>query len=181
MHHELIIAGFGGQGIMFAGQLLTYTGMMEDRHVSYIPSYGPEMRGGTANCSVVISEKEIGSPIVTDPGILVTLNQPAFDKFAPTVKDGGLIIYNSTLINGELPGEDVETLAVPASKIADELGNPRITNMVMLGALIKKTQMVSLETILDSLEKVLPEHRHNLIPLNKQALEAGMEYTEDKL
>ena len=179
MHHELIIAGFGGQGIMFAGQLLTYAEMMEDKYVSYIPSYGPEMRGGTANCSVVISHREIGSPIVTRPGILLALNQPAFRKFSPIVGEKGIILYNSSLIKGETKRTDMETVDIPASEIADKLGNPKITNMVMLGSLIKKTNVVSLKTMLDSLEKVLPKHRHDLIPLNEKALEAGMDYVKE--
>jgi len=176
MHHEIIIAGFGGQGVMFAGQLLTHAGMVEERHVSWIPSYGPEMRGGTANCSVVVSDREISSPVVTEPTILVVLNQPSLDKFEPAVRPGKLIFYNSSIISRRPKRDDVTAYGIPANEMADKLGSSKVTNMVMLGALIEKTKIVALDTVLSSLEKVLPEHRHNLIPLNKRALEAGIEY-----
>ena len=173
MHHELILAGFGGQGIMFAGELLAYAGMLEDKHVSLIRSYGPEMRGGTANCSVVVSDGEISNPIVTEPSILLAFNLPSLERFEPDVKAGGLIIYNSSLINKAPVREDVEVLAVPANEIAESLGNNRIVNMVMVGALAAKTGLVKMDTVSAALSKVLPEHRHSLIPLNTQALEAG--------
>lgn len=176
MHHELIMAGFGGQGIMFAGQLLAYAGMLEDRNVSWIPSYGPEMRGGTANCSVVVSDKEISCPIVSDPTILLALNLPSLERFEPTVQAGCLIIYNSSLASQPPDRKDVEAAGVPANEIAEKLGNSRIANMVILGALIQKTSIVSMDSVVRALEKVLPEHRRRLIPLNKSALEAGAEY-----
>lgn len=172
MHQELILAGFGGQGIMFAGQLLAYAGMLEDKHVSWIPSYGPEMRGGTANCSVVVSDREISSPIVTDPTILMAFNMPSLEKFEPGVRTGGLIIYNSSLCDP--PNRtDVNTLAVPANEIAEGLGSSKIVNMVAVGALVEKTGLVSMDSIIAALKKVLPENRHNLIDLNTQALNAG--------
>ena len=176
MHHELIMAGFGGQGIMFAGQLLAYAGMLEDRCVSWIPSYGPEMRGGTANCSVVVSGREISCPMVSTPTILLALNMPSLEKFEPTVVSGGIIIYNSSLASRPPARNDVEVVAVPANQIAEELGNSRITNMVILGALIQKTALINMKSVFAALEKVLPEHRHHLIGLNRQALEAGAEY-----
>jgi 2-oxoglutarate ferredoxin oxidoreductase subunit gamma len=172
MHHELILAGFGGQGVMFAGQLLAYAGMLEDKCVSWIPSYGPEMRGGTANCSVVISDREISSPIVTEPTILVALNNPSLEKFESELKTGGIIIYNSSLCSPP-SWKDVEVLGVPANEIAENLGNAKIINMVIVGALAAKTGLVSMDSVAVALGKVLPEHRHNLIPLNKSALEAG--------
>jgi 2-oxoglutarate ferredoxin oxidoreductase subunit gamma len=175
MNHELILAGFGGQGIMFAGQLLAYAGMLEDKHVSWIPSYGPEMRGGTANCSVVVSDKEISCPIVTEPSILVALNMPSLEKFEPSVQEKGLIVYNSSLAVQPPSRNGIDTLAVPGNKIAEELGNSRVVNMVMVGALVEKTGLVSMDSVFAALEKVLPEHRRHLIPLNKSALEAGAE------
>lgn len=176
MHHELILAGFGGQGIMFAGELLAYAGMLEDKHVSLIRSYGPEMRGGTANCSVVVSDREISSPMVTEPSILLAFNLPSLEKFEPEVRKGGLIIYNSSLIPTPPERRDVEMLEVPANAIAENLGNSRIVNMVMVGALAAKTGLVAMDTLAAALDKVLPEHRHNLIPLNKSALEAGADH-----
>jgi len=172
MHHELILAGFGGQGVMFAGQLLANAGMLEDKHVSWIPSYGPEMRGGTANCSVVISDREISSPIVTEPTILVALNMPSLERFEGTVKTGGTIVFNSSLCKPP-SREDVQVLGVPANEIAENLGNSKIVNMVIVGALAEKTGLVGMDTIVKALERVLPENRHSLIPLNKSALEAG--------
>lgn len=175
MQEQVIFAGFGGQGVMLIGQLVTYAGMMEGANVSWMPSYGPEMRGGTANCQVVVSPKEVSSPLVTEPTSLIALNKPSLDKFAPWVRRDGLIIYNSSLI--ELPPErtDVRVLAVPANKIANELGDLRIANMVALGAYLATTRVVGSDTVLDAMKKVLPERRHNLIPLNRQALARGIE------
>lgn len=173
MHHELILAGFGGQGVMLAGQLLAYAGMLEDKHVSWIPSYGAEMRGGTANCSVVISAREISSPIVTEPTILVALNMPSLEKFESQVKAGGTIIYNSSLCNPPSRKDDVQILDIPANEISESLGTSKVANMVAVGAVVEKTGLVSMDTVVAALSKVLPEHRHNLIPLNKSALEAG--------
>jgi 2-oxoglutarate ferredoxin oxidoreductase subunit gamma len=175
MNHELILAGFGGQGIMFAGQLLAYAGMLENKHVSWIPSYGPEMRGGTANCSVVVSDKEISCPIVTEPSILVALNMPSLEKFEPSVQEKGLIVYNSSLAVQPPDRNGVDTLAVPGNQIAEELGSSKVVNMVMVGALVEKTRLVGMDSVFAALEKVLPQHRRHLIPLNKSALEAGAE------
>ena len=177
MHHELILAGFGGQGIMFAGQLLAYAGMLEDRHVSWIPSYGPEMRGGTANCSVVVSNREISCPMIADPSILMAFNMPSLEKFEPRVQPGGLIIYNSSRITSPPSRKDTDVLEIPANTIAEELGSNRTVNMVMVGALAAKTGVVSLDSVISALGKVLPEHRSHLIPVNKRALEAGAEYS----
>jgi len=181
MHHEIIIAGFGGQGIMFAGQLLTHAGMVEGRHVSWIPSYGPEMRGGTANCSVVISNREISSPIVTEPTILIVFNQPSLEKFENCVKPEGFIFYNSSIIKRAPQNQNASSYGVPVNEMADELGNPKVANMVMLGALIKITKIVSPETLLSSLEKALGRNKKNMLSLNEKALKAGMEYASKKL
>ena len=172
MNHELILTGFGGQGIMFAGQLLLMPGA-GGKHVSWIPSYGPEMREAppTAASSFLTRGQQ---PHCTEPSILVALNMPP-EKFEPSVKTGGLIVYNSSLVN-EPPGrKDVDVLAIPANKIAEDLGSSRIVNMVMVGALVEKTGLVSMDAVLTALEKVLPQHRQHLIPLNTSALEAGAE------
>lgn len=175
MHEEVIFAGFGGQGVLLIGQLVTYAGMIEGANVSWMPSYGPEMRGGTANCQVVVSSREVSSPLVTEPNSLIALNKPSLDKFAPWVKRGGLIIYNSSLIESPPQRTDVRVLAVPSNDIANELGDLRISNMVALGAYLATTRVVGCDTVLDAMKKVLPERRHNLIPLNRQALARGVE------
>ncbi|NLW17622.1 MAG: 2-oxoacid:ferredoxin oxidoreductase subunit gamma [Firmicutes bacterium] len=147
MTHEIILAGFGGQGVMLMGQMLAYAGMTEGKNVSWLPSYGPEMRGGTANCTVVVSDKPVGSPLITRPGILVAMNLPSLDKFEDNVKPGGLLVYNSSLISRPPKRDDIEVLAVPANEIANELGNDRIANMVVLGALLGKKPIVENESI----------------------------------
>jgi len=173
---EIIMAGFGGQGVMSMGQLLAYAGMLEEKAVSWMPSYGPEMRGGTANCTVVITEEEqVGSPIVSDPTTLVAMNYPSVQKFKEAVQKDGILLYNSSLIETEVTADGIHVYPIPANEIAVELGNSRIANMVMLGALIELTKIVSIESVLESLKKVLPERRHNLIPLNEQALRKGAE------
>jgi len=169
------MAGFGGQGVMLIGQLLAYGGMMEDKEVSWHPSYGPEMRGGTANCTVVVSDDPVASPVVSSPGIALVLNTPSFDRFEPAVVPGGLLIVNTSLCERQSQREDIKVIEVPATAIADEIGDGRVANMVMLGALIGSTEMVSLDTIKESLRKVLPERRHGLIPLNEQALQRGVD------
>ena len=166
---------------MSMGQMLTYAGMIEDKQVSWIPSYGPEMRGGTANCAVVVTSDEIGSPVVTEPDVVVAMNLPSMDKFEPIIKPGGLLIYNSSLIEREGGRDDITVIAVPANEIASELGNSRIANMVIMGTLLTKTNVVSFESINAALRKVLPSHRHDLLPVNEQAMERGSEYaTQDR-
>lgn len=173
MTFEMILAGFGGQGVMLMGQLLAYAGMTEGKHVSWLPSYGPEMRGGTANCTVVVSDRPVGSPLITRPGIVVAMNLPSMDKFEDSIKPGGLLVYNSSLITRSPKRTDIEVVAVPASEIANELGNDRIANMVALGALLGKKPMVEMQSILTALRHALPPHRHHLLPLNEQALDRG--------
>ncbi|QGG49283.1 2-oxoacid:acceptor oxidoreductase family protein [Heliorestis convoluta] len=174
MEHRIILAGFGGQGVMLTGQLMTYAGMIEGKEVSWIPSYGPEMRGGTANCSITISDQAIASPIVYEPTIAIVLNQPSLDKFAPMVVPGGLLMINSSLITGKSERTDITQITLPANDLANELGDTRVANMIILGALIGLKGVVSMEAIVESLKKVLPPHRHALIPLNQGALEKGM-------
>lgn len=173
MFEQILIAGFGGQGVLSAGQLIAYAGMLEGKHVAWIPSYGPEMRGGTANCGVTVSEKEISSPVVSEPTILIAMNGPSLEKFEKTVLPGGLILLNSSLIKIKVNRGDVRKVYVPANEIAEEIGNSKVAVNVVLGALIKLTGVVALDSLIKSLHKVLPLHRHNLIEINKNALERG--------
>ncbi|HHY09065.1 MAG TPA: 2-oxoacid:ferredoxin oxidoreductase subunit gamma [Firmicutes bacterium] len=173
---EIIISGFGGQGVLVLGQLIAYAGMLEDKAVSWFPSYGPEQRGGTANCSVVVSETEVGSPVVSRPTTAIVMNLPSLNRFEPAVVEDGILLYNSTLIEQKPTRQDIRVIAVPANEIADELGNPRVANMVLLGSFIEATNLVKIETVETSLEKVLSERHHHLIPLNMQALERGRAY-----
>lgn len=175
MLEELIISGFGGQGVMVMGQLLSYSGLLEGKNVSWIPSYGPEMRGGTANCSVVISTDPIASPIVSEPLSVIVMNKPSLDKFEPALRPGGVLVYNSSLIDRMPTRSDVRVIAVPANDIAVELGSDRVANMCALGAYLGATRVVSMDSVAKSLKEVLPARRHDLIPLNIKALETGME------
>ena len=153
MQEEVVFAGFGGQGVLLIGQLVAYAGMVEGANVSWMPSYGPEMRGGTANCAVVVSSKEVSSPLVVEPTSLIALNKPSLDKFTPMVKPGGLIIYNSSLIESPPQRTDVRVLAVPANEVANELGDIRIANMVALGAYLATTRVVGCNTVLDAMKR----------------------------
>lgn len=171
---DTIIAGFGGQGVLLIGNLLAYAGMHDGLNVTYIPVYGVEMRGGTANCTVVLSEEEIGSPIIHSPISLISMNRPSLDKFQPRTQDGSVHIVNSSLIDKELA--DTERLKchyVPMNEIADEIGNARLVNMVAIGAYVQATQIVPLESVINSLENVISPRHHKLIPLNTEAIKAG--------
>ena len=173
MHHEIIISGFGGQGALFAGQLLAYGALAEGRHVTWIPSYGPEMRGGTANCTVVISDEEIGSPLTRHPSAVLVLNPPSFDRFEPAVKKDGVLIVNTSLVPTQSARTDIRVVYAPANEIAGELGAAQMANVVMVGALVAATGMLKFET----LDQVLDEHvsaRHrDKIAANKEALRRG--------
>lgn len=173
MLHEVIIAGFGGQGVMSMGQLLTYAAMHEGKYVSWLPSYGPEQRGGTANCSVIVSDEPIGSPLITYPAIAIVLNKPSFDKFEPIVSPGGLLIVNSSLVEKKSKRKDITVIEIPASQIAIDIGEPRISNSIILGVFVELSKAISIDSVIEALKQVLPERRHNLIPANKTALEKG--------
>jgi 2-oxoglutarate ferredoxin oxidoreductase subunit gamma len=175
MLERIIISGFGGQGVMLMGRLLAYAGMIEGKKVAWMPSYGPEMRGGTANCTVLISSNEIGSPIVSHPKILIAMNQPSLDKFELNVSDDGLIILNASLIEREVKRNDVKVIKIPADDIADKLGNSRAANMVVLGAYVEQSGIVKMDTIFKALEKVLAGRNKKLLELNKEALKQGAE------
>jgi len=174
-NQKVIIAGFGGQGVMSIGQILAYAGMTEGKNVSWLPSYGPEMRGGTANCNVIITEKDVASPIVTEATAVMALNKPSLDKFEESIESGGLLFINSSLVDKKSSRDDINTYYIPANDIANELGNLKIANMVMLGAYIEKTKIVKVESILEALKKVLGESKAHLIPVNKDALLRGAE------
>ncbi|KKM12932.1 2-oxoacid:ferredoxin oxidoreductase subunit gamma [Clostridiales bacterium PH28_bin88] len=173
MLHEVVVAGFGGQGVLLTGQLLAYAGMLEDKQVAWIPSYGPEMRGGTANCTVTVSEQEISSPVVEEPSAALIFNLPSLAKFESRVRPGGILLINSSLVDRKSNRKDLHVYEIPANEIADTLGNGRVANMVMLGAYLELTGAVSVASVMKALEKVLPEHRHNLLPLNQKAMEMG--------
>jgi len=179
MLERIIISGFGGQGVMLMGRLLAYAGMIEGKKVAWMPSYGPEVRGGTANCTVLISANEIGSPIVSHPKILIAMNQPSLDKFEPDVSENGLIILNDSLIEREVKRNDVKAIRIPADDIAGKLGNSRAANMVVLGAYVKKSGVVKMETIFKALEKALAGRNQKLIDINKEALKRGSELVKE--
>jgi len=176
IQEEIIISGFGGQGALFAGQLLAYAAMDQDLHVTWIPSYGPEMRGGKARCTVVISEEEIGSPLVRRPSAAIVLNIPSMEAFEPAVKLGGVLVVNSSLVPQKSDRDDIRVVYVPASDIASGLGNIRLANVVCLGALIQALGVLPLEAIEKALDDHLPERHRELLGLNKEALRKGAEY-----
>lgn len=175
MHAEIVIAGFGGQGVLFAGQLLAYAGMAEGRHVTWIPSYGPEMRGGTAHCTVIVSDEEIGSPLVRHPQIALVLNPPSMEKYAGQVKPGGWLIVDASLVVERSGRADIHEVDVPAHDMAAGLGMSQAANVVMIGTLIAETGVVQLETV----ERILAEkfaHKPEVAEANRRALRLGMEY-----
>lgn len=176
MKEEIILAGFGGQGIMLMGKLISYAGMKEEKEVSWMPSYGPEMRGGTANCTVIVSDKKIPSPMSSNPDTIIVMNLPSLDKFLPKVKSGGTVLLNSSLIEKDVTRDDVKVIKVPANKIANELGNAKVANVVMLGSYLAEKNIVNPETVKKSLESVLSGRNQKLIDMNIEALERGKEF-----
>ncbi len=178
VHEEILCAGFGGQGIMLLGKLLAYSGMREGKYVTFIPSYGAEVRGGTAHCNVIISSDEIASPIVSTPSITIIMNQPSLVKFEPRVSPGGLMLLNSTLVLSEPQRKDIEVIRLPATQEADKLGNIQCTNMIMLGCLIACRSVVKVQTVIEGLEKVLSRRGRALLELNMKGLEKGRELLE---
>ena len=174
--NRIICAGFGGQGVMSMGQLLTYAGMLEDKEVAWLPSYGPEMRGGTANCAVTVSNVPVGSPvIVEDATCAIIMNLPSLEKFEKDVLPGGKILVNSSLIEKKVSRSDVQAYYVPANEIAAELGNPKVANMIMLGAYLKLDSPVEIESILEAFKKVFGPSKEKFVPLNREALKRGAE------
>jgi 2-oxoglutarate ferredoxin oxidoreductase subunit gamma len=173
---EIIIAGFGGQGILSAGRLIAYAGMLEDKHVSWLPSYGPEMRGGTANCHVIVSEEPIGSPILNSATAIIVMNSPSLEKFESIVEKAGLVITDSSLVDMRPSRTDVDICEIPASEMASDMGNATYAGIILLGKLIAKTGVVSKESFEAALKKVLPPKYHHLIPEEMKALDMGMGY-----
>lgn len=170
---ELIVAGFGGQGVLSLGMTLAYAGMIEGKEISWMPSYGPEMRGGTANCITIIGEDKISSPIISRFDTAIVLNQPSMDKFAPKLKPGGLLLFESGNIFKPSTRTDIQLVGIPASTEALLMKNAKIMNMIILGAYMQLRPVVKTESILEALKKVLPEKYHHLLPINQQALEKG--------
>lgn len=177
MRHEMIMSGFGGQGVLLMGQILAYAGMLEDKHVSWIPSYGPEMRGGTANCSVIVTEGATGSPMVEEPTAAVVLNLPSLDKFEAAVQKGGVLIVNSSLIDKTVKRKDIKVYRVPVNDIATELGNVKMANMVALGALIAATGAVDMEVLFTAFAKKFAS-KPQVIEANKIAIRRGYDYVK---
>jgi 2-oxoglutarate ferredoxin oxidoreductase subunit gamma len=174
MTHELLIAGFGGQGVLSMGMTLAYAGMIEGKEVTWMPSYGPEMRGGTANCIVIVSDESIDSPVTTFDTV-IALNQPSMDKFEHCVKPGGLLLYDATSIIIPPKRSDCTILGIQASVEAVKLKNTKVLNMIVLGAFLERTKVLDMPAILKALRKVLPERYHHLLPVNEQALTRGRE------
>ena len=173
MTEEIIIAGFGGQGVLSMGKILAYSGIMQDQEVSWMPSYGPEMRGGTANVNVIISDERISSPVLNEFDTAIILNQQSMDKFESTVKPGGYLIYDPNGIIKHPERKDINIYTIEGAKEASEIGNPKTFNMIVLGAYLKIKPIVKMENVLKGLKKSLPERHHHLIPLNEEAIKVG--------
>lgn len=173
MTDNIIITGFGGQGILFAGKILAYAALMKGKQLSWLPSYGPEMRGGTANCHVIISDEPVGSPIIIHPNILISMNKPSLEKFEKDVVPGGTIIYDKTLIDRDIQRDDVKVVAVEATKIAEKEAKANMANMIMLGALIKATGIFTLEEIEEGVKKAVPPTKKEMVEFNINLIKTG--------
>lgn len=176
MEEKVIMAGFGGQGVMAIGKLLAYAGMLEEKQVTWMPSYGPEMRGGTANCAVVVSQTEVGSPLISKDGTAaIVMNLPSMTKFEKELVTGGKLIINKSLIDVEPSRKDIDVYYISANELATELGNAKVANMIMLGAYLELTKAVEVDSVLKAFVKVFGESKADLVPLNKEALQKGAE------
>ena len=175
MEKTFIFAGFGGQGMLLIGKFVAMACMLDGKHVSWLPSYGPEMRGGTANCSVIVSDDPVASPLVDKADVIVAMNRPSLDKYENNVAPGGKLFINSSLIDQKAKRTDIEVYYIPCNEIADQLGNSRVANIVMLGAYLKKTGVVKPETLIKCLEEKLGKKKAHLIPMNEEALKKGAE------
>ncbi len=176
MNMQILIAGFGGQGVLFAGKFLATKGLIEGKNVSWLPSYGPEMRGGTANCSVIISDDPVGSPIVNEPNCLVAMNLPSLRRYENSVVPGGMILVDSTLINEKVERDDVSVFYIPATKMAKDEGFSTLANMILCGKLIKESADLKFENTDEALKKVIPPRKANLLDINLKALKVGYEF-----
>jgi 2-oxoglutarate ferredoxin oxidoreductase subunit gamma len=181
MQKEVIISGFGGQGALFAGQLLAYTALEQGLHVTWFPSYGPEMRGGTAHCTIIMGDEEIGSPVVKNPTGIIVMNIPSLQRYESLVDSGGVLVVNTSLVDRNPERDDIEVILVPAVDIAEELGDKRMANLVLLGALMDRMGLLSIDQIGDSLDRHIPEHRRNLLKANLEALAKGAELAQSQL
>jgi 2-oxoglutarate ferredoxin oxidoreductase subunit gamma len=175
MQKEIIVAGFGGQGVLFAGQVIAYAAMDAGKEVTWIPSYGPEMRGGTANCTIVIADDEIGSPLVKNPPLAIALNLPSFDKYEEIVASGGTLVVNQSMVDRDAKRDDIHVIFVPCNEIAEEIGNKKLMNMVAVGALLTVLPEVTLKDVEKALEGHLPARHQHLLPKNYEALKRGFE------
>ena len=178
MQTEVFLAGFGGQGVMFAGQVLSYAAMDAGKEVTWIPSYGPEMRGGTANCTIVIADEEIGSPLVQNPPGVIVMNLPSLDKYEPTVRPGGVLVVNSSMVDREVVRSDITRISIPCNEIAEESGDRRMANIVATGALLALMPVLSLEEIEITLKNHMPGRHKHLLAKNIDALRRGAEYAK---
>jgi len=178
MQREIVIAGFGGQGVLFAGQVLAYAAMDAGKEVTWIPSYGPEMRGGTANCTVIIADEEIGSPLVKHPPLAIVLNLPSFDRYEPLIQRGGALIVNQSMVDRGPKRTDITEVFIPCNEIAEAIGDRRLLNMVAVGALLPFLPELTLQDVEKALETHLPARHRELLPLNFQALRRGYEVAE---
>lgn len=181
MEKSIIVSGFGGQGTLFAGQVLAYAALDAGKYVTWIPSYGPEMRGGTARCTVTISDEEIGSPLTRNPTVVIAMNLPSLDRYEPLLMSGGLMLANSSLINREMDRDDVRGIYIPAARMAEEIGNPRLTNMIMVGALLEAEDILPLDVVKEALENHLPERHKKTLPMNYQAMDEGAAFVKAAL
>lgn len=181
MIQELIVAGFGGQGVLSLGMTLSYAGMIEGKEISWMPSYGPEMRGGTANCITIISDNKISSPIISSFDTAIVLNQPSMEKFAPKVKPGGLLLYEKGNVLTPSERTDIEIIGIEASSESIKMNNSKVMNMIILGAFLKLNPIVKNESIIEALKQVLPEKYHNLLEINRRALERGAEIVDNSV
>ncbi len=175
MTTQILLSGFGGQGILFTGKFLAYKGLLADKNVSWLPSYGPEMRGGTASCSVIISDEEVGSPIISQPDILIAMNLPSFEKFEPTVKSGGTIIADSSLIETKSSRTDIDVHYIPATALASDMGKQSLANMIILGKLLKVMGDFNEDNIKTVLSKVIPPKKADMLDINMKAMQIGAE------
>ena len=173
MTREYLFAGFGGQGLLFSGKVLAYKGLIEDKNVSWLPSYGPEMRGGTANCSVIISDEPVGAPIISNPDVLVAMNLPSLDKYEPLVKKGGTILVDSSLIERKVTRDDINVYYVPATRLAGENGAPTLANMILVGKLLSVFGEYDMENVRTALGKCVSARHADLLELNLKAMEIG--------
>ena len=180
MENSIIIGGFGGQGILFFGRILTYAGMLEGKEVTWFPSYGAEMRGGTANCTVIISDELIGSPVVTCPDALIAMSDASLKKFQPRVKQNGILFFDSSLISTQDFRDDIEAIGIPATIIANKIGGPKSANMVLTGAFIAQTGLLHKTSLIKAIEGSMPANKKKIIDINKNAAFEGIQYIENK-